>query len=53
VIEHIREARALESKDSEFGKQLLLANAQTKCTSGQILGFFNRLSLNEGFAVGC
>ena len=29
VIEHFNEARALQGKDTEFGKQLLLTNAQT------------------------
>ena len=54
VIEHIGEARALQSKDSEFGKQLLLANAQTKCTSSQILGFVTWFLLNYRFVcVGC
>jgi hypothetical protein len=50
VIEHFNEARALQGKDTEFGKQLLLANAQTECATGQVvrltvtgLAFNNRL----------
>jgi hypothetical protein len=37
VIEHFNETRALQSKDTEFGEQLLLANAQTECAAGQVV----------------
>jgi hypothetical protein len=33
----MHEARALQGKDTEFGKQLLLANAQTERAAGQVV----------------
>src|SRR4029078_13163455 len=50
VIEHFNEASTRQAKAPEFGKQLLLANAQTECATGQVvrltvtgLGFNNPL----------
>ena len=37
VIEHPDEVRALQGQDSEFGKELLLANAQTERAAGQVV----------------
>jgi hypothetical protein len=37
VIEHAGEARALQRKDSEFGKKLLLANALAQRPAGQVI----------------
>src|SRR5262249_4478706 len=37
VIKHFREARALQGKDTKFGEQLLLANAQTECATNQVV----------------
>jgi hypothetical protein len=51
VIEHLGEARTLQSKDSEFGKQLLLANAQTESAASQAFpGLVTGFPLHEGFA---
>ena len=37
MIEHFDEARALQGKDTEFGEQLLLANARTERASAQVV----------------
>ncbi|MGA7389619.1 MAG: hypothetical protein WBW99_17060 [Pseudolabrys sp.] len=37
VVEHFKEARALQGDDTEFGEQLLLANTQTKRATGQVV----------------
>jgi hypothetical protein len=34
VIEHADEAGSLQRKDSEFGEELLLANALPQCAAG-------------------
>ena len=50
VIEHPGEVGALQGKHTELRQQLLLANAQTECATGQVvrltvtgLAFNNRL----------
>src|SRR5215813_9758241 len=37
VIKHFHEARALQSKDTKFGEELLLVNAQTQCATSQVV----------------
>ena len=37
VIEHADQARALQRKDSEFGKEFLLANALAQRAAGQVI----------------
>jgi len=37
VIEHFNEARALQGEDTEFGEQLLLANAHMERAAGQVV----------------
>jgi hypothetical protein len=37
MIQHFHEARALQGKNTKFGEQLLLANAQTERATSQIV----------------
>jgi hypothetical protein len=50
VIEHVDEARTLQRKDPQFGKQFLLANALAQRAARQVIGLFTtRWRLNDGF----
>jgi hypothetical protein len=50
VIEHAGEARALQGKDSQFGKEFLLADALAERAARQVIGLFvGRWRFNDRF----
>ena len=52
MIKHADKTCALESKNAKFGEKLLLSDALTECTAGELIGFTTpRRPLDDGLVL--